>query len=423
MSDLDHFVGLGVALLLGMLIGLERGWKKREAEEGSRVAGIRTYALIGLFGGAWALVGELFGPLVLGFGVLAITIILATAYWVSTGREHDLGVTGIVAALLAFVFGALAASGLIAPAAAGAVVTVLVLGYKPQLHGWLSQLEHDELFAAFKLLVITVVVLPILPDQGYGPYQALNPFRIWWMVIVIAGISFVGYIAVRYAGPRRGLAFTGLVGGLASSTAVTLNFARICRTSRHPAMPDALAGGALFSCATMFPRIWIIVLIVDPSLAMEIWPPLLVTTVLAYAIAALLWRRTRAFEISRESSPALYNPLALNAALLFGLMLAAILLLSRLLQHGFGEFGLYTLAATAGLADVAAISLTVGELHQFGDIASRVAIIALVTAAVVNTLVKIALAGFIGGWHMGLRLGVPLIIAIGAGLAMYWLLA
>lgn len=420
MNEIDPVFRLGLALLLGALIGLERGWQERQAEEGSRVAGIRTYALIGMLGGGWALCAELFGPVLLGFGLLAVTVVLATAYWVSTGRDYDLGITGVIAALLAFVFGAMAVSGLPAAAAAGAVVTVLLLGHKPLLHGWLNRMERHELFATFKLLVITVVILPVLPDQGYGPMEALNPFRIWWMVIAIAGISFVGYIAVRLAGPRLGLAFTGLVGGLASSTAVTLNFARICRTSRQPAMPDALACGALLSCTTMFPRMWFIVLVVDARLAVALWLPVLATTLLAYAMAGLLWWRTQEISVSPENTPALYNPLEIKPALLFGVLLVVILLLSHTLQQTFGDYGLYSLAAAAGLADVAAISLSVADLHEFDTIMTDVAVLALFIAAVVNSGVKIALAGFIGGWRMGSRLGIPLVIAMAAGLSLYW---
>lgn len=189
------FYRLGAALTIGLLIGVERGWKAREAEEGERVAGVRTYGLLGLLGGCVALVAEHLGTLVTGLVFIAVAGVLATAYVIiNTRRGEDVGITSLVAGLLTLVFGALAVLGEMAAAAAAAVVTTLLLGFKPQLHRWVSGLKGAELQAGLKLLLISIVPLPVLPDRRYGPWQALNPYEIWWMVVLIAGISFAGYL-------------------------------------------------------------------------------------------------------------------------------------------------------------------------------------------------------------------------------------
>ncbi|MGD8803934.1 MAG: MgtC/SapB family protein, partial [Gammaproteobacteria bacterium] len=229
-EELQVFYHLCVALAIGLLIGVERGWKEREAQEGERVAGVRTFGLIGLLGGGTALLAEQLGSLVLGLAFVGMAGALTTVYVVNfRSSEDDAGITSLITGLLTFVFGALTVMGQAAVAAAFAVVTTLLLSYKPVLHQWVSALEVDELRAGIKLLLISVVLLPILPDQGFGPWQALNPYEMWWMVVLVASISFTGYFAIKIAGTRRGTVLTGLFGGLASSTALTLHFSRMSR--------------------------------------------------------------------------------------------------------------------------------------------------------------------------------------------------
>jgi MgtC family protein/uncharacterized protein DUF4010 len=234
-DEQQTFLRLSVALAIGLVIGVERGWKEREAREGERVAGVRTYGLIGLLGGGMALVAERLGPLPRALAFVALAGVLTAAYAINVERDDDAGITSLVAGLLTFVFGALAALGQVAVAAASAVVTTLLLGFKPVLHRWVSALEGKELRAGLKLLLISVVLLPILPDQGYGPWQALNPYQIWCMVVLIAGISFAGYFTIKIAGPRKGTVIAGLCAGVASSTALTLHFSRMARRE-----PDAI---------------------------------------------------------------------------------------------------------------------------------------------------------------------------------------
>jgi len=410
---------LGIALAVGLLIGLERGWQRRDQEEGTRVAGIRTFALVGLLGGIWGLLADDLGAAVLAaaFGVLAI--VLTVAHVVSQRENPDVGITGMIASLLAFAFGAMATLGYWELSAAGAVVTTILLGLKPTLHRWLSLLQERELHAVLKLLLISVVILPLLPNQGYGPWEALNPYRIWWMVVLIAGISFVGYFATKLIGARRGLMATGFFGGLASSTAVTVNFSRLARGLEGS--QNLLAGGILAAGATMFPRILVISSIFSLSLASALLWPLLAMTVVNYSAAALFW-----YWSGRSGSGGggarLKNPFELRPALMFATLLAAIMLLSRGLSEFYGDAGIYLLAAASGIADVDAITLSLANMTG-EDLTISVAALAVLTAALVNAAVKAALSLGIGGRAVGLRVSSATAAVVVTGLLTWWIVA
>jgi uncharacterized membrane protein (DUF4010 family) len=418
MSDEQQILyQLGVALAIGLLVGVERGWKERKTEEGHRIAGVRTYGLIGLLGGGTAVLAQHLGVLVLGLAFLGLVGALTTVYVVNLEHdEEDLGITSLIAGLLTFVFGALAGMGQVIVAAASAVVTTLLLSYKPLLHHWVRALEADELRAAIKLLLISVVLLPVLPDQGYGPWQALNPYEIWWMVVLIALISFVGYFAIKIGGARRGVAFTGLFGGLAASTAVTLHFSRLSR--REKAMPLTLSVGILLACGTMLPRMVLVASIVNRDLLAMLLVPAVVMALLVYMPAVFYWRAQSHTE-SKAVSP-LNNPLELKTALGFGLLLALVMLLGKGLQNTFGEAGVLALAAASGVADVDAITLSLARM-SLDDLLARIAVSGVVVAAGVNNLVKAGMATVIGGRRLGLRVGSPLVASTLGGLLAVWL--
>jgi len=408
---------LGAALAIGLLIGVERGWHEREAKEGARIAGVRTYGLIGLLGGGMALIAEKFGALVMGLAFIGLTGLLAAVYVENLRRgRSDVGITSLVAALLTFALGALAAMGEVVIAAACAVLSTLLLGYKPQLHRWVNALEGEELRAGIQLLLISVVLLPILPNRGFGPWEALNPYAIWWMVVLIAGLSFVGYFAVKIGGAARGTVFTGLAGGLASSTAVTLHFSRLA--ARDPALAPVLATGTLLACGTMLPRMLLVASLVNRELFHALLVPAAVMAVCVYA-PALVSLRAQARTQTYHASP-LKNPLELKTALGFGALLAAVMLLGKALQHFAGDAGVLVLAAASGVADVDAITLSLARMSG-EDLGLTTAAAGVVIAGAVNSLVKGAIAGAIGGRDMGLRVALPLAVAAGAGLAAAWL--
>jgi len=401
---------LGVALAIGLLIGVERGWHEREAQEGQRVAGLRTFGLIGLLGGVSALLAQQLGVLVIGFVFLGLAGLTATAYVANLRRDGDLGITSLVAALLTFVLGALAIYDQIA-AVSSAVIATLLLSYKPQLHSWLTAIGATELRAGIKLLLISIVLLPILPNRGYGPWEVLNPYAIWWMVVMIAAISTVGYFAVKIAGARRGAIFTGLFGGLASSTALTLHFARTARA--HPDMTPTLAMGILLACGTMFPRMLLVASVLNADLFLPLLVPAVIMALTIYLPAFAYWRTSSRHDDGETF--ALRNPLELGPALGFGLLLALVLLLGKALQSGFGEAGVLALAAASGITDVDAITLSLARMSG-DDLAPRVAVLGVVIAGAVNSLAKATFATVIGGREIGLRVGVPLVVSGVGGL-------
>ncbi len=404
-------MGLAVALMVGLLLGAERGWTHRESRDGGRVAGLRTLGVIGLLGGVCGLLSAKLGGSVFGFVFLALAAILLLAHLVETGEDRDRGLTSVAAALLVFALGALSTVGEPGLAAASAVVAALLLSYKTLLHGWLDRLDGAELRAVLKLLLISVVVLPLLPDRGYGPWQALNPYAIWWMVVLIAAISSAGYFAVRIGGARQGTLFTGLFGGLASSTAVTLQFARAAR--RGPDAAPLLATAILLACGTMFPRMLLVAAMLNPDLLNPLLLPALAMALVVYLPAFWFWRETRREALALESP--LKNPFELGPALGFGALLAGVMLLGEALRQRFGDAGLLALAAASGITDVDAITLSLARLSQ-GDVTVSVAVLGIVIAAAANTLAKAAMATVIGGRAVGLRVAVVLCASAVTGL-------
>lgn len=411
--DLQWIWRLAVALAIGLLVGIERGWKGREAGEGEREIGLRTMALIGLLGGVSGLLGEQFDGLLIGLVFIGLSILLAGVYRIRSRQRDDIGLTTEIAALATFLLSVLAGLGHLAIASAGGVATALLLGYKGRIHGWLRALNRTELTAVFKLLVISVVLLPLLPDRGYGPGDALNPYVIWWMVVLIAAISFAGYFAVRIAGARAGTVFTALFGGLASSTATTLNLARLAR--REGADRRLLAGAVLLACATMFPRMTLVASLIHPPLFVDLAIPTAAMMVLLLGPAVWLLRAPGQQLDAADLLPS--NPLELRSALLFGGLLAIVMLLGQALTEWFGDAGVFALAAASGVADVDAITLSLSRMAD-ADLAAGTAVLGIVTAAAVNSIFKAALAASIGGAELGKRVSAVMVPAVAVGLAL-----
>ena len=411
MSELEYFKFLGIALAIGLLIGLERGWRSRDLSEGMRVAGLRTHGMISLLGGLSGILAQQVDAFLMGFVFLGLTSVLLLAYSKSLDKFQDFSITGVIASLITFTLGALTVFGHITLASASAVVITALLSFKPLLHGWLKKLEQEELNATLKLLLISVVILPILPDQGYGPWDAFNPYHIWLMVVLIAGISYLGYFAIRIVGNQHGPVLTGALGGLVSSTAVTLNLSKLSK--QQPGMENVLAAGILTACATMFARTLLLTSVINPDLSRALLPALLVMTFFTYFVAFLLWKNRREFQGIDEIT--LENPFQLVMAMKFGAFLVVILLLSKILKVYFGDMGTYFLAATAGLADVDPITLSMAQMSKDG-LEVSVAAKAILIAVSVNSGIKSIFSRVIGGWNLSLRVGGTLLGAVIAGL-------
>lgn len=408
---------LAVALLLGAIIGLERGWDAREQKSGERIAGIRTFALVGLLGGISALLAREITEWAFPVLLISVVAMAIVAYSQRLAHIRNFSITGMVGMVLTFCFGAVAVAVDPVIAVAAAVVTAIILDNKEEIHGWVNKLKGYELDAGLKLLLISVVMLPLLPNEKMGPGGVLNPREIWWMVVMIASISFVGYFAIRLAGTRKGILFTSLFAGLSSSTALTLHFAR--QASKSPHLNAQFATGILIACGTMFPRILVYCFVINRDMLPSLIWPVVVMSALLYVPALFIWRRNnRELQVSQPTLN--QNPLDLSSALMFGLLLTAILLLGEFLGNWLGNTGIYALAATSGIADVDAITLSLTRMSN-NSLAMNTAVIGIVIAAATNNLVKSGLAGFIGNRQTGLLVGVPMGLSLVAGLLIAWL--
>jgi uncharacterized membrane protein (DUF4010 family) len=417
LADARQMLLLGVALAIGLLIGIERGWKQRQAEEGKRIAGLRSFGLIALLGGVSGLLAQYLDVIAFGFVFAGFTLAATVAYAMQWRDKRDISITSLVTMLLTFILGAMVTLQHVSLAASIAVVTVMLLRFKNVLHSWLKKLDREELHAALQLLLISVVLLPLLPDRGYGPWQALNPYEIWWMVVLIAGISFIGYFAMRIAGTEKGVILTALAAGMASSTALTLHYAQLFR--QQPPMKHLLSAGILLACATMFPRVLLIASLINIALLEALLPPLAMMTALTLTFALINWRQKNSTQAPAEIRK-LINPLQLKPALVFGLLLMLVLLLGKAAVHFFGDTGIYLLALVSGIADVDPINLTLSRMSS-SEITLHTAVIGIVIASSTNTLVKAGLAVFAGGRELGIRVFIPLLLAAAGGLTTAWL--
>ncbi len=388
---------LAIALAIGLLIGLERGWSARSEKEGERAAGLRTHAISGLLGGITALLGQLTTPLLIGFVFLGFAGVTALFHWLESRDEHNFSATGAVAGMIAFMLGAYAVLGEPEIAIAAATATVVLLALKTTLHGWLKRLEWIEIRSVLILVTMTFLFLPFIPDRTIDPWDTLNPARIWELAIFVYAISFTGYIAIRLFGERNGVMLAAIAGGVVSSTAATLNFAKIARD--NPTQTTLMAGSITLAGAVMSIRILLIVAALNMSLVPALWPVL--------AMAAFVQGVTGALMIilgARHGTQTIEwkNPFDLPSALQFALFIAFIILLSSLAARHFGSNGLLSLAALSGLADVDAITLALAR-PQDPPIDQAVATNGILLAAMVNTLIKSAIAGWTGGTAIGWR--------------------
>lgn len=408
------------ALAIGLLIGIERGWSKRDQEEGDRVAGIRTFSIIGLLGGTWAIMASMTSEWMLAIAFLAVSALSIAAYIVDVRRDNDVGTTTAFAMMLTFVLSAWAVIGQPVLALVVTVLVITLLGYKPVLHRWLRVLEEKEIYAGIKLLVISVALLPFLPNQGYGPYDALNPYWVWWMVVLISGISFVGYFAIKLSGDRKGTFLTAVTGGLASSTAVTFSLAQFARFNSTKLY---FMGGVLVASSIMFVRVGIEVFVVHKALLSQLWLPLGLMFIGILIGGYWFLVKGDTDQDSNNQEIELKNPFQLGLAIRFGLLLALILLLSESVKEWFGDEGIYVLSVASGLMDVDAITVSLSRMAQ-NDLRAEAASMGIILASATNTLVKGFIFAAIVGVKESLKLIFVLISAVlpGIGVAIYMLL-
>jgi len=414
LTDLP-LIRLAIALAIGLLIGLERGWSARDEQEGERAAGLRTHAISGLLGGITALVGQLTTPFLIGLVFIGFAGVTAVFHWMESKDEHNFSATGAVAGMMAFLLGAYAVIGDPEIATAAATATVVLLALKSTLHGWLKRLEWIEIRAVLILITMTFLFLPLLPERTIDPWDTINPARVWELAIFVCAISFLGYMAIRLFGERNGIILAALAGGLVSSTAATLNFAKLAKT--NPSQSGLMAGGISLAGAVMSLRILVIVAFFNLALLKALGPILGIAALIQGGIGLVM---IVSGARGREQRFVWKNPFDLPSALQFAVFMALILLLSTLAARYLGSSGLLGFAALSGLADVDAITLSLARMQE-PAISMELATDGILLAAIVNTAVKTAIAGLSGGAGTGWRAalsGTAAMVAAGAVLVL-----
>lgn len=413
MEQIEILSRLAVSLAIGLLVGLERGWQAREEESGQRAAGLRTFALVGLLGGVTGALANEFGGVLIGIVFCVFALVFAAFQWLETLLDNDISVTSAVAGMLVFMLGAFAVAGDLSSAVAGAVAMTLLLGLREPLHRWIAMLSWIEIRAVLTLAAMSFLLLPIIPDRAIDPWDVINPYRIWLLAIFITGISFAGYIAIRAFGERLGIVVMAAAGGLASSTATTLAFARLGKGRLDSAR--LLSAGILVANVIMLLRVLVVTAGLRPTLLVWIAPPLAAAAVLMAGSAFFLMRGTNG---GGHPDLVIDNPLAVGTALKFTALLAVIMLAVELLRQQFGDIGVLIIAAISGIVDVDAVTISMARIGG-GQVGLETASQAILIAIAVNTVSKAILAASVGGTRLGGIVGAAGVLAIiAAGLVM-----
>jgi uncharacterized membrane protein (DUF4010 family) len=422
--DLQDLISrLALAFGIGLLIGLERGWRRRGARPGSRAAGIRTFAISGLLGGLIAALVQAGGGAASVGGALFLGLAFATYGVVITLFSRDenvsigtLSATTAVAGMLTFALGAYALIGDMRVAAGAAVATAVVLALREELHGWVEKITWPELRSGLVLLAMTFIVLPIMPGEPIGPFGGVNLREVWIIAIVLAGVSFLGYAAVKYFGARRGLILAAAAGGLASSTAVTIANAR--RAAAGEGAPRLLASGVAIASGVMFLRVGGIVTALNPALLVLVAPALAAATLVALGFA-LAWMFWAGADPKNYRSVEFRNPFDFLSVVGFALFLGVIIVLGHAVGETFGATGAVAGAVVVGLADVDAI--TVSMLRLTPDTLTRAqAAVAILAAVASDTVSKVAIGAAIGRGWFAADLAAMAAGCVGVGAAVAW---
>lgn len=415
MDMIEAFQRLSLALAIGILVGVERGWQERETEPGKRTAGIRTFGLSGFLGGLAGFLQVKLGPILPAavFVVFGIAFVVFSRY--EAEQEEDYSVTSVIAALAVFVLGVIATVSDMTVAAAGGVAVTALLAARHSLHGFLRNLTWLEFRAALVLLAMTLVALPLLPDRTIDPWNAINPFQLWLLTIMIAAISYVGYLAVRIAGPKHGILFSGAAGGFISSTAVTLSFARL--SSRSTQATHSLAAGASIAGAMSIGRALVISGILAPVLVPQLAVAFVPVILVFLSASFLMLRGAKADDKATGINPD--NPFELLTVLRFGAFLGVISFLSKLTVDQIGSSMIFVVALLSGLADLDAITLSTARMAG-SVLTTEVATIAISLAAAANLIVKMVLAIMFGSRAYATALSATTLMALVVAVAAYF---
>lgn len=412
----DVFVDLALALGLGLLVGLQREWAD------TRMAGIRTFPLITVFGTLTALLADPFGGWIVVAGALAVTAVVVTGAMAllqqadARGTEPDPGLTTEFAALVMFAVGALLAVGHRAPAVVLAGTVAVLLHWKQSLHHLVERIGPDEVRATMRFVLVALVILPVLPDRAYGPYEVLNPFEIWLMVVLIVGISLGAYVASRLLGVRGGTIAAGALGGMISSTATTVSYAR--RSAAEAGRAPSAALVIMLASTFVFARVFLEILLVAPSVAPAVAPPL--AAMMAYMLVLCAGLFLREHRQLAEAPPDREAPSELGTAITFGLLYAVVLVAMAAVEKHLGEGALYAVAALSGLTDVDAITLSTAQMAKAGRLAPETSWRLILVGALANVVFKGMIVVALARGTLTRRIAVLFGLTLAGGTVLLW---
>ena len=411
-SGIEALPQFVTSLAIGLLIGLER------ERNPSAKAGLRTFALVATFGTLAAMLADKSGSAwLLVAGLLIVGAMIIAAYFNSPSEDHDPGTTTVAALLLCYALGALIWYDQARLAIMLAITTTTLLYFKPELRGLTQRMTRRDLVSILQFLVLTFIILPILPNQNYGPYGAFNPFQAWMMVVLISGLSLAGYVALHWGGSRYGPALIGFLGGLVSSTATTLAYAR--HGKNNESMVYLSAAIILIASQVVLVRLLVISALISPAVLPSLLLPM--GTGLAFGVIATLLGWKKLSSNADLPMPTSANPAEIPAALSFALIYVVVLLGAAWLSDVAGNRGLYAIAAISGLTDVDAITLSSLRLFDLEKLSGHHAATSIAIAFLTNMLLKFGLVFFIGGRSLA-RYVLPGFTAMCGGVALGLLL-
>jgi uncharacterized membrane protein (DUF4010 family) len=408
-----------VSASLGALIGLIRQWAEQQESETNEgdSAGLRTFILWAILGYAAAFVSSEFSPFafVAAMTLVGLHILL---HGIRDEQNNTVGLTTGAAGLITYFLGALVFWNQLTLAVVLAALTMIVLGIKQFSHAWTREFTPQDIRSTLQFVAVSGVILPLVPNTGFGPYDAINPYSLWWMVVLISGLGFVGYILMRWLGARSGVILTGLIGGLASSTATTLAFSRESKT--YPELSSSFGLAIIMACTIMLGRVLMVLGFIYPEFITVLWLPFLIMAVpgLIYGLIVYFLKHK---EDTTMELPELKNPLSLSIAIKFGLIYGVISVLVKVSNQLDLSNGLLALSFLSGLTDLDAIALSITNNLKDGSVALQLAGRAVIVAAIANTILKAGLVMSLGAPELRKQMSVAFGGLVFAGVIAYFL--
>ena len=408
-----------VSACLGALVGLIRQWSDQKAspEGEADFGGVRTYTFWAILGCVAAFITDNYASTVLPVVLALVGLHLTALHLKNAGGSHP-GSTTFAASLLTCLLGALVQWDHVQAAILVTAATAVMIGLKQPIHAWTRAFTVDDIRATLQFIAITGVVMPLVPDQNLGPYDAFNPYATWLMVVLISGLGFAGYIMMRLLGAKAGISITGLVGGLASSTATTLAFSR--RSKDDPALSVSYSLAVVVACTVMLARILVMVGVINRPLALSLILPFALMAVPGLGFALWMWLFKRPAD-NDVATPKLHNPLSLGIAIKFGIIYAVVAFLVKAATHYQLRGGLLPLSFLSGLTDMDAISLLMANNRNDSTVEPLLATQSVILAAIGNSVLKAGFALSLGSSVLRRQVAIVLGLTILAGAASLWL--